>query len=380
MIHDVAVVGGGPAGCATALALRRIGVERVVVVESSDYDSARVGESIPPDTRLLLRQLGVLDSFLAQDHERCLGSCSSWGSAELGHNDFLVNPFGDGWHLDRLRFDRWIAEQTERSEVEIRRRTIFRDLERGGGRRPIELRLTGPGGGPSTVRCRFVVDATGQQARVARRLGARPRSEDQLVCVAGYLDAAPGHGLSSLTMLEAVEYGWWYAARLPDGRLTAAVASDPAIVREMGLTRAASWSAELVRTRHVGPALAGCPLVESRLHVWSAPSTLLDPPAGAGWAAVGDAASAFDPISSQGIHKALADGLRAAPAIVAWLDGDGRPLTEYRNGIAERFLDYLAMRSHFYGIERRWEDAPFWRRRRAVHPGERREPAGAHGA
>jgi flavin-dependent dehydrogenase len=102
---------------------------------------------------------------------------------------------------------------------------------------------------------------------------------------------------------------------------------------------------------------------------------LLDPPAGTGWLAVGDAASAYDPISSQGIYKALADGLAAAPAIVAWLDGEPGGIVDYRNGVAERFLEYLSIRSYFYGAERRWEGAPFWQRRRSVNPGEARQRA-----
>lgn len=91
---------------------------------------------------------------------------------------------------------------------------------------------------------------------------------------------------------------------------------------------------------------------------------LLDPPADDGWLAVGDAASAYDPISSQGIHKALTDGIAAAGAIASWLAGDPRGVADYRVGVGERFIEYLEMRNYFYETERRWSDGPFWRRRR----------------
>ena len=42
---DVAVIGGGPAGCSTALALTRLGY-RCLVVEKSDYSNVRVGETV----------------------------------------------------------------------------------------------------------------------------------------------------------------------------------------------------------------------------------------------------------------------------------------------------------------------------------------------
>jgi len=103
--YDVVVLGGGPAGCAAAIALRQHEVDRVLVVEAGHYEAERIGEGIPPDTRTLLQRLGVWNEFLKEGHDACLGSCSSWGTAELGFNDFLFNPLGNGWHLERKRFD-----------------------------------------------------------------------------------------------------------------------------------------------------------------------------------------------------------------------------------------------------------------------------------
>ena len=96
----------------------------------------------------------------------------------------------------------------------------------------------------------------------------------------------------------------------------------------------------------------------------NAPSAYLDRPTGPDWLAVGDAASSFDPLSSQGIYKALADGLKAAEAITAWLDGDTGALDKYAAFVASRFADYRRNRAYFYAVERRWAGSPFWARRR----------------
>lgn len=166
-----------------------------------------------------------------------------------------------------------------------------------------------------------------------------------------------------LTMLEAVEYGWWYAARLPDGRLAAAVASDPESIKSAALGHNDSWLERLRETNHMANQLSCCRFIDNSLVVCPAPSFLLDKPAGKGWLAVGDAASAYDPISSQGIHKALSDGLEAANAIAPWLDGGADKLAEYGSSVANRFDVYLKMRNFFYGVEKRWPASAFWWRR-----------------
>lgn len=363
---DLIVVGGGPAGAATALALRRRGPARVLLVEASRFDGPRIGESIPPDTRLLLAELGLWESFAAEGHDPCHGSCSSWGSEQLGYNDFLFNPYGPGWHLDRRRFDAWLARAAQAAGAQVRTGTRVSAIERlaGGGFRVRLSRGEAPG---ETIEARFIVDATGRPARVARQLGASRLLHDRLTFLYGFFPPGTGRRASSLTMLEAVPYGYWYAARLPDGKLVAAVAGDPEIVREEKLHCLEVWRSRLAGTRHVGGLLEADAAPEESLIACEAPSARLDRAAGAGWLAVGDAASAFDPLAAQGIHKALEDGLRAAEAIGAWLEGDAQALESYADAIASRFDAYLRNRVYFYSGEQRWADAPFWKRRTARH-------------
>ncbi len=164
-------------------------------------------------------------------------------------------------------------------------------------------------------------------------------------------------------MLEAISYGWWYAARLPQGRVAVAVASDPEFVKHAQMRQPEYWLSHLASTRHLATALAGCRFVSERLLVRSAASFMLSRAVDDGWLAVGDAASAFDPIAAQGIYKSLVTSLEAAPAIVSYLDGDASGLETYQTTITERFDAYLTIRNYFYGLETRWPASPFWQRR-----------------
>ena len=98
---------------------------------------------------------------------------------------------------------------------------------------------------------------------------------------------------------------------------------------------------------------------------------MLDPGAGVGWLAAGDAGMSFDPLSAQGLLHALFSGLAAAEAADARLSGDGEALPRYRrlmDGVQRAYRRHLAS---CYASERRWPGAHFWRRRQA-------EPAAEH--
>jgi flavin-dependent dehydrogenase len=95
----------------------------------------------------------------------------------------------------------------------------------------------------------------------------------------------------------------------------------------------------------------------------AAHSTVLEPCAGDGYLAAGDAALAFDPLSSQGLLNALFTGLAAAESSDAHLRGDVDAFGRYRDtvgGIASAYRRHLSL---WYAMERRWPEALFWKRR-----------------
>lgn len=365
----IVVLGGGPAGCAAAIALRRSGMGTVVVAESGGYARDRIGESVPPDIRRPLAQLGLLDAFEREGHEPCYGSRSSWGADVLGHNDFTLNPNGAGYHVDRRRFDAFLARSARAAGAVLLTGTRVRSVRRSGSaNHVVEL---GTPAGPRRLAASFVIDATGGGARPARALGARSMVHDRFFCATGHFHLRDGAGFPRLTMLEAVPDGWWYAARLPDRRVAVALACDADDLRSSALHDSGAWLRRLAETAHLAPALADAFFVPGSLRVCPVPCRVLDRPAGDGWLAAGDAAASFDPLSGHGILKAVSNGVRAAEAIRATRDGDGTALARYADEVRQAFDTFRAQRDVFYAREQRWPGTRFWTRRRSVGGGLR---------
>jgi flavin-dependent dehydrogenase len=365
--RSVVILGGGPAGCATALSLLAAGIDpaEVVLIEASRYERERIGESVPPDCRRLFAALGVLQGFLDEGHAPSYGSASSWGSDELGYNDFVFHPDGHGWHLDRRRFDAWLAAEVRARGVEIRVGLRFLDVIEQGADGAL-LVLGDARGEQDRVHARFVVDATGARSQYARRMGARRRELDRLVSVAAFFRLPENAEFPPRTMLEAVEYGWWYTARLPDRRIAVALATSHASFKQRRFDRPRAWLQALVGTRHIIGPLAACEPEPGSLSICTAPSFVLDRAYGDHWLAVGDAASAYDPISAQGIFKALRDGLSAGRSAAEFLAGRSDALVHHQQDLEQRFDAYAQQRAYYYAQEQRWPDSPFWRERVAT--------------
>lgn len=358
---DVAVIGGGPAGTAAALTLLKYSQLTVAVVERSNYDQWRVGESLSPSGAGLLRYLGAWEAFNARGHLPSYGTAAAWGSPELLAHDFLFTGRGTAWHLDRREFDQMLAGLVSEYggrlmtaavvEKERRSRPGWQlSIRCGGSRNRVELHS------------RFVIDASGKPASFARRNGARRKVGDRLVGIVGLYSFAEQSPRDSFTLVEAGPMGWWYSAVLPNRRVAVAFMSDSDLIRRHGWHRREGWLELLASSRHVR-ARVDRGTFDDQLAVCPAYSQILEPIAGAGWVAAGEAAAGFDPLSSMGIGYALTSGIEAARAVHNALTGNGKQLGCYTDGVARHYAEYRAQHWQYYSMEQRWPDSPFWARR-----------------
>jgi flavin-dependent dehydrogenase len=361
--YDVVVLGGGPAGTATALSLRQHAPSlSLALIEQSTYDKIRIGETLPPIVQPLLEQLGVWNVFLNEEHVPAYGSCSAWGSDQLLDNEFIYYATGRGWHLDRGRFDAMLAREATNRGIASYGGAKFISSERAGQRRWC-LAVQTENGEEISIEAAFVVDATGRRAVFASQQGVRKVLLDQLLGVFVFFSLHGGPPLTdSYTLVEAWEEGWWYSALLPDEKIAVVCMSDSDIVKKLRLSSAAKWIELMNETRYIKARVRQAePLAAPSVH--AAYSHRLERITGEAWLATGDAATTFDPLSSLGIFKGLRSGIMASYAIGDYFKGSSSSLEKYEAIQAREFEEYLSTRTDYYGQERRWENSPFWQRR-----------------
>ncbi len=96
-----------------------------------------------------------------------------------------------------------------------------------------------------------------------------------------------------------------------------------------------------------------------------ATSSTLERVTGANWLAVGDAAMAVDPLSAQGIYRALESGIEAAGVIASPQAEKEQATRDYEVRLQRTFRRYLRTRAEYYRREMRWPQSEFWTRRRS---------------
>ena len=178
---DVIVVGGALSGASTALLLRRRNPRlRVLIVESSPAFKRRVGEStVEISAWFLGRVLDLTDHLLEKhiskqglrfwfhnDRSDSLDTCSETGP---GYNVRLP-----GYQVDRAVLDEEVLDRAVAAGVSLLRPAKVRDVTLvPGGRQVVSLEPARPGEPPlpAELRARWVVDASGVRALVARKQG-----------------------------------------------------------------------------------------------------------------------------------------------------------------------------------------------------------------
>jgi flavin-dependent dehydrogenase len=353
-LFDITVIGGGPAGCVTALLLARQ-QHSVVLIDKAKPSRFCIGETLPPQASQLLLELGLFDTFNMQDHRVSPGILSAWGTDELQVSDFIFSPHGNGWHIDRRRFNQMLMEAAQNAGATILTDTAVASCRLEEQNWVIGIRNEK---GLSTLRSRFTVDAGGRSSYLCTG-NSRRIIYDHLVAVAGLSFPSGPTSRSDYTLLEAVDEGWFYSALLPSGQYVVVYMTDADLYAEAKRSPRFLEN-QLRKSPHTAKRVQSPP---QNLEVFSAISCIRDKAVGSNWVAVGDSARSFDPLSGQGLWTAMKSAIDASQVINRFFLGDVDSIPQYEQANRKAFNQYIEARNSFYAVERRWPHSKFWTRR-----------------
>lgn len=354
-IQPVVIVGGGPAGLAAGITLARLGRRPIVIDLSRTGERRKIGESLAPAAWPVLQRLGVAHLVAEPRHLSSPGTLSCWGHEGLASQDFLFSPFGRGWHLDRVAFEQDLRAFARSVGCRFLDDTVREVQRTASGGWSVRLAQAG-----TAIDAGFLLLATGRSGFAAKAVGAVRHEHDRLVAWYAYANAGARASEDARAMVEAMPEGWWYSALLPGGDIVAAFMTDAEFFSDRPKT-VVEWRRLLAESTFTRERLAANDYgLANAPRFASAGSAILQPVAGPGWAACGDAAASFDPLSSHGIATALATGTDAAQACEALQFGDDAPMERYSDRVRRSFALYLDAKAQVYAQESRWPGARFW--------------------
>ena len=379
---DVVVIGGGPGGstASTVLAMQN---HRVLLLERDKFPRYQIGESLLPATiHGVCKILGLSEELKKAGFVRKLGGTFRWGTSQepwtfnFSTASAISAPKAYAYQVERMKFDEMLLRNASHNGVDVREQHSVKEVLFDDEGRACGVEFADADGNVIKASAKYVVDASGHQSHVYRKVGERIYSNFfQNLALFGYYEngarfPAPRDGN---IFCAAFDEGWfWY---IP---LSATLTSVGAVVAKEHADRLKAGHEEAMNGF-----IASCPeiarLLENAQRVtegpygqlrirkdWSYTNEHFWAP---GLVLVGDAACFIDPVFSSGVHLATYSALLAARSINSILnDGmdERRCFEEFEKRYRREFRNFYEFLASFYDMHQN-EESYFWKARKVLN-------------
>jgi FADH2-dependent halogenase len=358
------VIGGGPAGAAAGAHLARRG-RRVLVAERERFPRFHIGESLIPEANRYLERIGVLEKIAAEGFPVKKGAILLAADGE--HQSYVDLSAAEGverastwsttWEVPRHRFDQILLDHAAASGAEVCQPAKVAQV--GFGDEEVTVTLRSEAFGERTVRSRTVIDASGRDGFLSKRLNLR-RFDPELrhVGIHAWFEGVvppPPDCSGDARLISLDRDGWAWLIPLDDR-----VTSVGVVVSRRRHARLPTDSPE----RCLEILLADVPVLEpllanarrvSDVRVDGDYSYSTSAYAGDRWLLAGDAGSFLDPVFSTGVLLALAGGVEAAEAVDRGLgqpaEGRLREMAAYDREQGRKYRFFRRFVTGFYRPE-----------------------------
>ncbi len=315
-IKQVAIIGGGPSGCTTAIKVARQG-KKVAIFDTGKRPDLIVGESLIPAVMPIIRDLGVEDDI--KGFSVVKPGASVWMSDAEEATGHYTRAGGNlptyAYQVPRGQFDEVLLRAAEKEGVKIFK--LRAKVERVGN--TDRVRLAGEtlaetegffDGEPD-----FIVDSTGRTRMFSNLLDVTAkegsRKDFALFAHVNQASMSPdGH-----VHMHRCEHGWSW--RIPlHNRISVGVVASPQHLEKYGATIEEQYDNFIKHEKGISKFTASSVRV-SKVMKYNNYQLISDRMAGDNWAMAGDAAGFIDPVFSSGVYLAMKSGVELARALEA---------------------------------------------------------------
>lgn len=327
MDYDVAIIGGGPGGASAAIYLRNKGYH-VALFERELFPRDHVGESLIPFCYYRLKELGVVDeimryctrkpgvNFVDRDGLRE----STWCFDKVIEGGASIS-----FHMLRAPFDHAILKRARALGAEVFEQNTVTSVDLT---QPEEVTLSvkNQTGELRTVKARFLIDASGQDSFLGKKLGNRikyaglERTALFTHWIKTTYDDALNGGLIKIAYLGGEKMGWIWVIPVGRNHLSVGVTLNNDYVRHQKQHfNSEDWKEklylqEISESVPLKAILKGAEQ-EHAVQITADYSYKIRQKHSTNYVAIGDAGAFLDPIFSSGILIAFETAKKAASCI-----------------------------------------------------------------
>jgi|694.fasta_scaffold07902_10 flavin-dependent dehydrogenase len=339
MKTDVLIIGGGPAGAASAMFLLEQGI-KPVIVEAEPFPRYHIGESMTGAAGQVVRELGFEAEMVRQQYPVKKGvtvygpnGASSWFVPVMGRNTSGQLFAWETWQVRRSSFDQMLLDAAVARGATVVPGKALKPIVTDGVVQGAQIRMRD--GGVQTIRSEVLLDCSGQATWLANQgsvtgskyMGAYDKQIAIFSQVAGAIrdkGATRETHKDNTQIFYQSKYHWAWFIPIDEEIVSVGVVVPSAYFSAKGESK----HDFLVRELHeLNPELKRR-LPEIKLaedvHVIPNYSYQVKNFCGKGFLCIGDAHRFVDPIFSFGLSAALREAQFAAPTVRAYLNGEGR--------------------------------------------------------
>ena len=318
-IRTIAVIGGGPSGCALATLLKRKGF-KVAVFYLEKRPDIIVGESLVPAIVPMLRALGV------EDEVKSYSTYKPGASVWVSKDEEATSPFSYGggnlppyaYNVPRVKFDKTIFDNAVKAGVQFF--NYAAKIEKTGDAEELKLSDDTIAGINNYFEGQpdLIVDATGRSRSISRLLNI-PTKEGYRKDIAVFAHLSGAEKIEPYNIhLHRLEKGWTWRIPLP-GRTSVGIVINPEHLKSYGTTKEEQYD-NYLKSDDILKKFTANAKRETGVVQYDNYQLISQKMYGKNWVLTGDAGGFLDPIFSSGLFLAIKGAFRLADTIEVGTD------------------------------------------------------------